>query len=196
MGIDFGITEAIAVAGLVASAAGTGVSMIAQQQSAAATRNASNYQAQVALNQAQIAKQQAQSTAAAGEAATVQQQLKTRAQVGGLLAAQGASGVDVGSGSAVDVRSSAAELGGLDAMTVKSDYARAAYGYQTGATSAEAEAGLARQKADQAGTAGNLAAFGSLLSGASGVAKQYGAWQAQAGNTAPPKSSEFSYGYF
>ncbi len=57
--------------------------------------------------------------------------MKTRGQVGAIEASQAASNITVGSGSAVDVRSSAAEMGELDALTIRSNAEKQAYGYQT-----------------------------------------------------------------
>lgn len=177
MGIDFGITEAIAVAGLAASAAGTVSSVMAQQAQAQAAANAAEYQAQVAQNQNQVSQQQAKQTEAAGE--TVQEQIgqQTRANIGALKAAQAASGTDVNSGSNVDVRSSAAALGQLNEINARSNYSRQAYGYQLQGVGYQAQAGLDRAQGEAAKTAGNIGAFGSLASGASSVAKQYASWQ-------------------
>lgn len=169
------------VVAVVAAVAGTALSVAGQIQQGKANEAASNYQAQVAANNAQLAKQQAQETNAAGEQQTAIQQMKTRATVGAIRAAEGASGVDVNTGSNVDVRSSAAELGQLDALTIRSNAARQAYGYETGATSFQAQSQLDRATASQAGTAGFFGAAGSLLSGASSVAKEYSAWQQASG---------------
>lgn len=169
------------IVGVVAAVVGTAVSVVGQMQSAQAQKAAANYQAQVAANNAALAKQQAQETTAAGEQQTAMQQMKTRATVGAIRAAEGASGVDVGSGSNVDVRSSAAELGELDALTIRSNAARQSYGYETGATSFQAQSQLDKATASQAGTAGVFGAAGSLLSGASSVAKEYSAWQQASG---------------
>lgn len=181
MGFDLGISE-VAIGALALSAVGTAVSVVGQMQNAAAQQKVANYQAQVAENNALLAKEQAKQTTAAGEAATMQQQMKTRATVGAIRAAQGASGVDVDTGSNVDVRSSAAELGQLDALTIRSNAARQAYGYETGATSQQAQAGLDRAAGAQAGTAGLFGAAGSLLSGASSIASQYTGWKLAAGS--------------
>jgi len=168
---------ALPIIAVVAAVAGTAVSAIGQANAAAAQGKAANYQAQVAANQQQIASQQAQQASAAGEQQAYNQGMRTRALVGSIEAAQGASNVDVNSGSAVDVRSSAAALGQLDALTIRSNAARQAYGFETQGVSYGAEAGLQQQKASQAGTAGTLGAFGSLLSGASSVARQYQGYQ-------------------
>lgn len=171
----------LAIAGIAASAIGTGVSVLGSIQSSNATRQAANYQAQVAANNAAIAQGQANQATAAGATAVEQQGLKTRAEVGAIKAAEGASNVDVNTGSNVDVRSSAAELGQLDALTIRSNAAKQAYGYEIAGAGFTGQAGLAQAQAAQAGTAGGISAAGSLLSGASGVSNQYLRWQQVAG---------------
>ena len=168
----------IAIAATVAGAATSAAGSI---ESANAQKQAASYQAQVAQNNAQLASQQASQTMAAGEQASANAGLKARAQVGAIKAAEGASNIDVNTGSALDTRASAAQLGELDAMTVRSNASKQAYGYQTNATSDQAQAGLYQMQASQAPTAGLLNASGSLLSGASGVANQYQRWQMNGG---------------
>jgi hypothetical protein len=163
----------IPIIAIAATAIGTGVTIAGQQAAASAQSKAASYQAQVAQNQQQIASEQAKQASAAGQQQAYNQGMKTRAIVGSEMAAQGASNVDVNTGSNVDVRSSAAALGQLDALTIRSNAARQAYGFETQATSYGAQAGLEKQQASGAATAGNLAATGSLLSGASSVARQY-----------------------
>lgn len=170
--------------GVAASALSGVTGAVGAAQSANAQRQAANYQAQVAKQQSDIANQQAQQTAAAGEAATEQQGLKTRATVGAVTANEAASGVDVNSGSALDTRLSAADVGELNALTTRSNYARQAYGYQTGAVASEAQSGLYRAEASQAPIGGALSATGSLLSGASSAANQYARWQQAGGSGA------------
>ncbi len=163
----------IPIIAIAATAIGTGVSVAGQMSAASAQSKAANYQAQVAQNQQQIASEQAKQASAAGQQQAYNQGMKTRALVGSIEAAQGASNIDVNTGSAVDTRSSAAELGQLDALTIRSNAARQAYGFETQATSYGAQSGLEKQQAAGAASAGGLAATGSLLSGASSVARQY-----------------------
>lgn len=196
-----GLETALAVGGLVLSAAGTAATVVGQQQAGQASANAARYQAQVADNNAILAQQKAQQETAAGEQRAANEALKTRAQVGAIKAAQGASGVDVNDGSAVDVRSSAAELGQLNALTTRANAENQAYGYQTAATSYEAQADLDRSRASSAISGANAGAWGSLLSGASSVGKQYAKWQQVGGSSTPSPGEtaavddQLSYGY-
>jgi hypothetical protein len=168
----------LAVGSAVAGLAGAGVSASGQMQSASANKQNLYYQAQVAANNAQIAKQNAAQEMQTGEVQAGNQGLKTAEQVGTTKAGQAASGVDVNSGSSVAVRAGEAELGMVDQGTVLSNASRRAYGFQVGAASDLAQSQLDIQGGQQAAAAGPTAAAGSLLSGASSVGGRYAGYQA------------------
>lgn len=138
----------------------------------AAANNAA-YQAQVAKNNAAIARQNAELETQTGEITAANYGMKTRAAVGKTLAEQGASGVDVNTGSSVDVRSAESKLGLLDALTIRANAARKSYGYQVAATGAEAESGLLTSEAQQAREAAPYSALGSFLGSVSSVGKNF-----------------------
>lgn len=150
----------------------------AYNQNIAAANNAA-YQAQVAKNNADIARQNAELETQTGEIQAANQGLKTRAAVGKTLAEQGASGVDVNTGSAVDVRAAETKLGLLDALTIRANAARKSYGYNVAATGAEAESGLLTSESQQARAAAPISALGTFLSSVSSTAKNF----ATLGNT-------------
>jgi hypothetical protein len=182
-----GVTAASVLSNVGAVGAGlAGVTgAIGAINSASAQKENAEYQAQVAANNQQIAKNDAGQAEAAGEAATEQAGLKARAQVGAIKAAQAASNIDVNSGSAVDVRSSAAELDQLSQLQIRGNAQRQAYGYQTQAAGFGSQEVLDKSLAAQAPTAGAISAAGSLLSGATGVANQYSKWKSVAGSSSP-----------
>ncbi len=136
-----------------------------QMQAANASANASEYNAEVSENNAEIAKQQAEWAAQEGVQNAAMSQLKTRADVAGIKTNQAASGIDINSGSAVDVQESARELGMLDALTIRSNAARKAYGFQVEETSDRAQANLDRYMAKNTKTAGKIGAGTTLLAG-------------------------------
>ncbi len=150
--------------------ASTGFSAMGEYQAGKAASAASLYNAQIADNNAQIAAQNAQWAAEEGVQKGAAEQMKMRAREGGILANQGASGVDVASKSSVDVRDSARQLGMLDVMTIRANAARKAYGYQIEEAGFRAEGGLRRQEAKNAERAGQSAAIGTLLGGAAKAA--------------------------
>lgn len=155
-----------------ASLATSALGSIAQSR---AQSESSNYNAKIAANNAQIATQNATAAGQAGEAQAGAAALKTRAEVGSIKASQAANGIDVNSGSDVDVRSSASELGELNAITIRSNAAKTAYGFQTQAASDTAQSSLDRQQAQYATEAGDVKAGTTLLAGAA-VGGQSGLW--------------------
>lgn len=144
---------------------GTAISAIGSEESGNAAAAASKYNSQVASENAQIATQNASMAGAAGEAQVGAEAQKTRSTVGAIKAAQAANGLDVNSGSAVDVRSSASELGELSAINIRSNAARTAYGYQTQSVSDTAQSKLDTFDASQQKLAGEVGAAGGTLSG-------------------------------
>ena len=163
----------LAYAGLAASVAGAGVGAVGAIQSSEAASSAAKYNAQIAANNATIATQNAQYAGAAGVAQAEQAGLKTRAEVGSSMANEAASGVDVTKGSALDVRSSAQQLGELNAITIRSNAARTAYGYTTAAASDTAQSEMDKATAQNDITSGYLTSGTTALGGIGSAASNY-----------------------
>lgn len=138
---------------------------------------AADFQSQIAKNNAEIARANAGMATQAGEAQAANSMLKTRAIVGQTKAAQAASGIDVNSGSAVDVQASERMLGMLDALTIRSNAARAAYGYRAEAGNFTAQAQMLKRRGKMARISGLMDASGTILEGASSVDRQRRIWQ-------------------
>lgn len=166
-----GISAISGIAGGVAGAAGAGIKAQGQllqgqlqgeqqQETAYQTTYQGNvseyegqvaaYQAQVARNNAEIARMAGTRIVQAGEVKAQTESLKTAATVGKIKANQAAGGIDVNTGSAVDVRADAAKAGQLNAETALSDAELQNWGYKTTAGTYEAQAGLdvAQQQLD------------------------------------------------
>lgn len=135
-------------------------------QAAKANASAASYNSSIAQNNSEIATQNAEWATQEGDQAAMKSGLQTRAQIAGLEANQGASGVEVGTGSFKDVVSSAREVGMLDALTIRSEAARRAYGYKTEAVSDTAQSQLYKDQAKYGGTAGAINTGTTVLSGA------------------------------
>ena len=105
---------ALAVGSMIASAAGAGISGYAQMQSA-------DYNAQVGRNNQIIANQNASLVLEQGQQQEETQRLKTGAALGQIGAQEAASGVNPNEGSALNVKSSEAEMGEMDALTIRSN---------------------------------------------------------------------------
>lgn len=164
---------AIAPLMLIGGIAGTAMNAMGQYSAMEAQSANAAYQAQVATNNAVIAGRNAEMETQSGEVQASNQEMKTRAAVGAAMASEGASGVDVGSGSFVSSRGALGELGMQDALTIRSNAAKRAYAYQTQQSNFTAQAGLDTAESKQASSTAPLTAMGSLLSGASSVGSNY-----------------------
>ena len=167
----------------VASTAGSLISgvtgfMGAQQQSAA-QQAAANYQASIARINAQIAQQNGQMSIEKGEFNATMAGKDTAAKVGGIMAQQAANGIDVNSGSAVDVRSSAAQMGQLNVLSIRDNASREARGYTNQAESYGLQAGMSDATATGAAAAGGINSATSLLGGATTAATNWAKWSSQ-----------------
>jgi hypothetical protein len=156
----------VAVGSMIASAASSAMSAYSQEQSA-------QYNAQVAKNNQIIANQNAATTLEEGQQQEENQRLKTGAVVAQIGAQEAASGVNPNEGSALNVKSSEAEMGELDAQTIrwKSNlqaqnlkYQGSMYGAQASLDESQGQWGMAS----------------SLLGGASSVSSKWLSYQ-QAG---------------
>jgi len=145
-------------------------------------QEAANSQAELSDFNAQVADLQATDAIARGE----QEEARFRTLIAGAIGSQrvgfAAANIDVGFGSAVDVQADAAMLGELDALTIKTNAKREAWGYQVQGEdlrrrgqiqrkegSAMAEAGRAQRTASRFDVAGSL-----INTGASLLEIQYG----------------------
>lgn len=155
----------VAAAGLlgvistVASVAGTAVGVVGGMQAAKAEAAASEYQAK----QSRIMAEDALKRGAAEEQA---QRRKTSALEGRQRAVMAASGLDIGSGSPLSILADTAQLGELDAQTVRANANREAQQYNSQATLYSAQA--KSQK-----SAGILGAMGTALGGAQTLADKW-----------------------
>jgi hypothetical protein len=108
--------ETMMIGSMIAGAGSSLMSGIGQQNQLSAQASSARYQAQVAENNRQIAEQNARYATMAGAGNAQAQDFQTRAQLGQARVAQAAGGLDVASGSPVEVRSSIAQLGRLKAL--------------------------------------------------------------------------------
>jgi len=163
----------IAAAGVGLQAYGQYKSGHAQQDAADASARASESQAELQDFNAHVAELQAADSLDRGNLEADQFRGQVRGTIGTQRVAQAASNVDVGYGSAVDVQADAAYLGKLDEMTIRTNAAREAWGYQVTALNYRQQAKIDRETAAAqrkggaaAATAGNIAAIGTIATGA------------------------------
>lgn len=86
-----------------------------------------------------------------------------------LKASQAANGIDVNTGSAVDVQVGQREQSSLDEQTTLNNAELKAYGYESQATGFTAQAGLDKEEAETAPIGADLGAAGGLLGSASSL---------------------------
>src|SRR5579859_2255368 len=137
---------AVPIISLVATAGSAIMGAVGAEQQAKAQAAAASYNAQVARNAATYETEQGQVQAEA-------QQRQRAALTGRQRAMFGAMGVDVNTGSPLDIQSDTYTFGKLNEATALSNANRAAWGYST-------QAGLYDTEAANARSAGNVNAFG------------------------------------
>lgn len=159
--------ETLAIGSLALAAIGTATSVVGGIAQSNATKAQANYQAQVAANNAKTATSNAQQATEAGAAEGEAIGLRNRAAAGELLATQASGGVDVNSGSNVDVRASQDITGLEDVAQSQHNAFLKAYGYQNEATGFEATSGLESATASNATALAPVSALSTLAGGAS-----------------------------
>lgn len=156
-----------------ATVAAGGVSAYGAAAKGEADKAMYGYQAGVAQLNAKIAKQNADYTREAGGTAALQSGLKTGQQVAQQKVAQSASGIDVNTGSASKVRADTLELGQQDQATIRTNYAKKAYGYEVEAATKQAEAGADLVAGSEAKKASNINVASSILGTVSSVSSKW-----------------------
>lgn len=131
--------------------ASTVFSAVGALSNASAQRDASNYNAAINARNATIAQQQ-------GAAAQAAQDKQARLQIGQMIANYGASGVDGGQGSPLDVLQDSVRTAKLDNLTIGYNYALRSQGFSNAAA-------LDNMRASNASTSGLLGAAGAVASG-------------------------------
>lgn len=141
-----------------------------QEQQAQAESEMYQYQSGVAQMNQKIALQNADYARYAGEVEAQQSGMQARFQIGQTRATQGASGLDVGSGSALRVQESEHTTAVENMGLIRSNAAKAAYGYEVEAVQAGAQSTLDQMAASKSLTAGKISAAGTLIGTAGSLA--------------------------
>lgn len=189
--------ETIAIASMAMSALSTGVGFVGQmQQQQAQAQQAQinqanlNYQAQVQRNNAALAERQAADAVQRGRVEEDKRRMLTQQQIGQQTARLAAQGTDL-EGSPTDILSDTAATGELDALTIRSNAAREAYGYKLQGLNYEADATLKTASAANSSYSPNyLGAGASLLAGASNLGEKW--WKFQQNDPRKTYGPEFN----
>jgi len=164
----------LALAGTAVSAVTGAVGAIS---SAGAQSAQANYQAQVARNNQQIAAQNAAYVAQQGAVRAQTEDMRNRQILGAIGAAQAASGVDIGTGTPVQVRRGAEQVGRFNTESIYQQDLLRSIGYTEQSQAYGAQAAADAAAARSARTAGYIGAGSSLLGGASSFAAKWARFQ-------------------
>jgi hypothetical protein len=168
--------ETLAISSLAASAGSGILGAFGASAKADADAASYNYKAQVAQNNAIIAKRNADEATHAGEAEAEANDLRTKNKLGTAIVAQAANGLDVGSGTNTDIQNSIKDLGHLDTLTILHNAAKQSAGFKAQGLNFQSEAGLDTAAAQNAKTAGDYGIATSLLGGASSFSDKWASY--------------------
>ncbi len=176
--VGYGGAVAAGATGMEALSMGSmAMSGVGQMMTANAQSQSAQYNSEIQANNAVLMRQNATMVSQEGDIKAQQIGQETKARVGAMESNMAASGVDVNSGSSIDVRSSAAQMGELNAISVRSNAAKSAYKNLVGATSDQAKSQLDQYQAGQDMTAGEIGATTTVLGGVSNPLTGYPAWK-------------------
>lgn len=159
--------------GIGASGAGSLLSAFGALQGGQAQQQMFNYQAGVANLNSQLALQNRDLALATGETEEEKYGMGAAQRAGSIRAGEGASGIDLGSGSKAAVQSSQQLVSDIDLSTIHNNAAQKAYNFQVQSTEDVAQAGAYTAAGSNAAEAGQIKALGSLVSGAGSVASKW-----------------------
>ncbi len=167
------MASAVGTVGLGTSLAGGVLSAFGASKSAQATSQMYSYQAQVANINSQIDTQNADYARQVGEQQANLYGMKAGQQQGQIRASQGASGLDVNSGSNADVQASQKEITQIDLGQIRQNAAKTAYDFDVQSQNDKNQAGLYTAASTNAQTAGNINVLGSIIGSAGSVASKW-----------------------
>lgn len=165
--------ETLAAISIGTAVAGAGIGAYGAYQSGQSSKASYTYQAQVAKNNIEIAKRNADYARAAGESEAQIVGMKSRQQLGQTKASQASKGLDVNSGSNLAVRESMADVDSFEQMMIRSNAARSAYSSEVEAINQENQRNVDIMAGKQASKAGTINTFSSLVGGASSVSDKW-----------------------
>lgn len=161
----------LATIGTVATVAQVGLGVAGSFIGAASEAESARLAAETAARNKEIAEENAQRTLIVAQEEGYNVDLETMALLGEQEAIQAGSGLRLDSGSFIQTRSAARELGRIDALNVREAANIRARAYRTEGDSYAAEADAARVAGSNAMLGGFLGAASSIVGGASQLVK-------------------------
>lgn len=167
------MASAIGAVGVGSSLAGGLLSAFGAASSGQAQQQMYNYQSQVATLNAKIDQQNSEYALNQGEVQATQYGERAGQQRGGIIAAQGASGIQVGTGSAADVVRSQKAITTMDLGQIRTNAAKTAYDFQVKGAMDTNQATLDTIAGENAKKAGDINAAASILGTAGNVSSKW-----------------------
>jgi hypothetical protein len=167
------MAAAAGIIGIGASLAGGILGAQGAEKSGQSQQQMYNYQSQVAKINSQIDQQNREYALNYGEIKAMQSGMRYRQEEGHILATQGASNIDMTSGSSVDVRNSERTLASLDAGQIRANAAKVAYDYDVKSTMDLNQSTLDVMAGQNAKTAGDIQAMSSILGSIGSVSSKW-----------------------
>ena len=171
---DFGISAL--VTSIVASAFSTTMGVVSSVQQGKAEEAQYQAQAQVAKNNAKIAQANAEQKNQEGIEEARLTRMKTIQKIGAQQAAMAANGIDVTSGSALDMIGDTASWGEYDALTTRYNYGTQARAYNQQAQNFNNQAEIDLISGQNARSAARTQAIGTALNGLGDMASVSAKW--------------------
>lgn len=167
---------ALVVTSAVATVASTAMGVVSSVQQGKAAQAQYDYQAQVARNNAKIAQANADQKRQEGIEEARMQRIKTAQNVASQQAAMAANGIDISSGTALDVVEDTAAMGELDALTIRYNKETEAIAYENQANNFNNQASLDVYAGKNAYRSGVTNAITTGLNGLASVTSVAGNW--------------------
>ena len=193
----------LGISSMAASGASGAAGIFSSLFGGSAKADAYKYQSSMAWQNAAIAKQNQKYALDIGEQQAEKAGIAGAAQAGQIKAAQAASGLDVGGGSAKAVQESQHLVSQMDLNTIREKAAKTAYDFSVQATNYENQAKGYSKAASNARTEGILGAVSSFIGAAGSVSskwmrgQQLGMWGkggTSSGSFGPDPLTEWEYG--
>lgn len=141
-----------------------------ERDAANSAESQGTYEKSVYDQNAKYAEQQAADAVDIGQEAEYRHRAGVRGLVGSQRAASAAQGIEIDSGSALDVQLESVGIGELDALTIRNNAAREAWGYKVEAADLRNRGKMAQFAGKTAAASYRNASWSTLLTGASELA--------------------------
>lgn len=128
-------------------AVSVGMQALSGYQQSRAQKSEGSFQSQQLMANSRIANLQAEDAIFRGNEDAKAHKQKVKQLIGSQRAAAGAQGIDVNTGSALDVQTDAAGQGEIDALTIRNNAFREAWGYRVQASDYQTQAEFAKLSA-------------------------------------------------